>query len=916
MDSGKFDNALSLFEKEFQEAKAKNDTRNMAKYLKNIGDAYSDKRDLQTSLDKYNEALKLIKTVNDKKLERSIYNSLGVIYADMNAYPEAEDNYVKALNISQELKFPYGIIAGNNNLGNLAYLQGNYPKAIEYFEKSLQEINKSKSKQYELSVLMNLSNIYQATGKFDKAKQNYLLILKSINNQKDKSLYADTLLNLALVEQNLGNYPESIKRYDESLSIYTQLKDKNKIALLNLDKGVTLNKMGKFDEAITSLQIARDIAKELNLVSIGVKADNNIKKFYKELLLYCGTFQETLKSDGSTDEDIKQLPEYFKRTNQEYFSKLAQTMSDMNSYCNSVNKSIKQHFQQGIIDLNKNIINAKELNDKASLIAYYHDLAFDYSYFKKYEDAINALNEAIKIQTQISDPQLWESYYELAQIYQTKGNTDTALTNYQMAVESVLDINQNISNVRDKATYMEEKQQLFKDYAALKAKSGDATEAMIINDLGKVSEQSDILNQQIKNSAQGNLQPKVQLFNEALQSKSKVAELANELTQQALKPINFKHYINAPDLKQQLRDARANFQKISLELQEKYPDLLKFVAVKPSNIKSLQKNLPQDSILIEPILFENKIMIFIAPPGTKPATYKEVDVSQSNLFSNILGFRKTVTQTSEKDKLLSYSSNLYDVLIKPVEEDIKGYKTLVICPYENLRYIPFQALYDGKNYLVEKYAIVNITSSSALNIKEQKHPADHKVLAYANATEDLPASENEVKDIAKTFPASAIFLRNKASKDSFNNEVDKDYNVIHLATHGILNSDEPEKSRLLFSGNQDNALSVSDIMGYDFSNKDLIVLSACNSNIGRAKGAEISSLGAAFEMSSAPTVIASLWKVSDDSTAILMKDFYKNLSTGESKADALQNAQISLIKSEKYNYPYYWAPFVLMGEWK
>ena len=120
----------------------------------------------------------------------------------------------------------------------------------------------------------------------------------------------------------------------------------------------------------------------------------------------------------------------------------------------------------------------------------------------------------------------------------------------------------------------------------------------------------------------------------------------------------------------------------------------------------------------------------------------------------------------------------------------------------------------------------------------------------------------------------------------------------------------------MFAGNENNFLTVDEIMAYDFSDKQLIVLSACDSLIGKAKGAEVSALGTSFELAAAPSVIASLWKVNDKSTAIIMDKFYSSLTSGKSKADSLREAQLKLLKNKEFENPYYWAPFIILGDWK
>ena len=249
-----------------------------------------------------------------------------------------------------------------------------------------------------------------------------------------------------------------------------------------------------------------------------------------------------------------------------------------------------------------------------------------------------------------------------------------------------------------------------------------------------------------------------------LQDASKKAkELSNESTKQE----NIQNTEKIDDLKEQLKQARLDFQKTTLKIQQEHPELLQYVAIKPSNIRSIQSKLPEDTVLIEPVILDDQIIIFVGTPGKNAPIYKIYDLKDSGIsvLSYLKEFRKAIYD-KDKQTLLSTSQQLYDILIKPVEEEIAPYKVLVISPYENLRYIPFQALYDGDKYLIEKYSVVNATSASGLKIgSEQQVVHKSSLLAFGNATKDLPGSETEVKSISKNFPEFKIYLRDEAKKD-------------------------------------------------------------------------------------------------------------------------------------------------------
>ncbi len=171
----------------------------------------------------------------------------------------------------------------------------------------------------------------------------------------------------------------------------------------------------------------------------------------------------------------------------------------------------------------------------------------------------------------------------------------------------------------------------------------------------------------------------------------------------------------------------------------------------------------------------------------------------------------------------------------------------------------------------------------------------------------LPATEDEVNDIAALYPGGTVLIGDTMTSLQVKNTIKKKRRI-HFATHGILDPGHPLFSGLLL---YDGLLTVKDVFSLEFD-ADLVVLSACNTGVGELSGGdEIVGMSRAFMYAGAPTVVASLWSVSDESTAMLMKSFYGHMKEGESAGSALRHAQVELM--EKYPHPFYWAPFILMG---
>jgi CHAT domain-containing protein len=193
----------------------------------------------------------------------------------------------------------------------------------------------------------------------------------------------------------------------------------------------------------------------------------------------------------------------------------------------------------------------------------------------------------------------------------------------------------------------------------------------------------------------------------------------------------------------------------------------------------------------------------------------------------------------------------------------------------------------------------------------------------------LAGTRNEAEQIvklAKTSGAQAdVWLDLDASEDNIDARDISKYRVLHIATHGLLNAERPQFTGLVLSlvGNksEDGFLRTDEVFNLRLGSP-LVMLSACETGLGKEKRGEgVMGLTRAFMYAGAPTVGVSLWSVADKSTAELMTDFYKRLlapasSAGVSASAAMRDAQLAMISGKKYSAPFYWAPFVLVGDWR
>ncbi len=269
------------------------------------------------------------------------------------------------------------------------------------------------------------------------------------------------------------------------------------------------------------------------------------------------------------------------------------------------------------------------------------------------------------------------------------------------------------------------------------------------------------------------------------------------------------------------------------------------------------------------------------------------------------------------------SQQIYDWLIRPAEQAqaFKNTQTLVFVLDGKLRNIPIAALFDGKQYLIEKYAVAlspGLQLMAAQSLKQNKIQAIVGGISQPRAGfSALPDVESEVKQISQTVPSSMLLNQQFTSQALADRLKSSRADVIHLATHGQFSSRLEDTFLLTWDG-QVNVKELSELLknrsGDSSKAIELLVLSACDTATGDDRA--VLGLAGLAVKSGARSTIATLWPVKDKAAKMLMTLFYNQLrQPNMTKAEALRQAQINLIRQTDFHDPFFWSAFVLVGNW-
>ncbi len=349
------------------------------------------------------------------------------------------------------------------------------------------------------------------------------------------------------------------------------------------------------------------------------------------------------------------------------------------------------------------------------------------------------------------------------------------------------------------------------------------------------------------------------------------------------------------------------------------------------NLTELQNTLRElghEAVLVYYFILEDQLMTMLVTPDEQ--IVREVAISEKELHRQIDDFIE-ILQDEEEDQ--EQAQVLYNILIKPIAKHLAKVpaKTLMVSLDGTLRYLPIAALHDGQQYMVERYAIVRYTQAAKNTLQRPPKSTQWRIagLGVSEKVRDEFEALNEVDEELEQIVRrdnndqdgvlpGVIYLNNQFTAQKMQQVLSENYTLLHIASHFELTATDLSSFLLLGDGTKLQLATIRE--DYHFNGIDLLTLSACETAIGiqTANGKEIEGFAVLAQNNGAGGVLATLWTVDSASTSQFMPAFYRQLTDQNltlSKAEALQQVQKAFIQTDEYAHPFYWAPFILMGNW-
>ncbi len=932
--------AMPLLEQALDSYRKAGDRRGEAVVLGHLGNCHKRLGNLPQALEDLQQALTMKRDLGDRLEEGKTLSHLGLVYWEMGDYRQAIDHLTRSISLARELGDRKLEGAALNNLSLVYDEQGDYSRSLEQYRQALKLHRATNFAEGESATLGNIGGVYLLLGQFREATRYYQQALAISERLSLKPSASQDLGNLALCHLGLGQVDEALATFDRALSLAAEAGLKKEEADWRRGKGETLFRLGKYDAAGEEYQRALRAYEQAGLKRELVEALNDL-----------GTLHVLLGDAESGESEFRRAVA------------LAQELGHSQDVTINLislgNLEWRRKRYEKAADLyTQALARARVANDRGQMVASLIQLALTCPELGRFAEAARDGQEALGITrelgTRLSEA---EALFALGEVERRQGRLDVALEHYaageeiagavgdpelgwrlaygrgqaleksarleeavgalRRAVAIIETVRSQLLEERYRAGYIEDKYQVYVALVRLLLKLERPREAFLFSEKLRARSYLDLLNRGLPP-----IHDPVQRQEES-ELRERIRRLQKALEQEAAKPPPEQRRTAVEIFSRELSAAERAYQNLLDDLRRTQPQYAAARALDIPSPDDVQAKLPPESALIEYVIGEQDLVIFVLTRQKLRAT--TVPVRAIDLEAKVALVQDLIPRT-ESTAWLKPAESLRRTLLDPIEQAgwLDGVRRLYVVPHGSLHYLPMavlpQVTAKGAHFAVENYVISYLPAAAALINGARKKKAERSLFALAPSRARLSYAQREAQSITEFFPPQRLVLLGaQATEGAFKRRASR-YQVIHLATHGYFNRLNPLLSGVELEPDriEDGRLEVHEILGLELK-AQLVTLSACNTALASGyftdvpAGDDFVGLTRAFLFAGSPSVLASLWEVNDRSTLRLMRSFYGHLAQTD-KATALAQAQRELGRQGgRFSHPYYWGPFVLVS---
>ncbi len=902
-----------------------------ATLLNNIGGIYDSLGEKQKALDFYLQALPIRRSVGDRVGEATTLNNIGATYRSLGEKQKAIVFYNQALSIYREIQNQSGKGTTLNNMGLVYAELGEKQKALGFYNQALAIRQAIGDRLGESTTLSNIGAVYSSLGEPKKALEFNFQALVIKQKIQDRTGEANLFNNIANIYNNLGERQKSLEYNNRSLQIYRAVNDRSGQALSMNNLGLVYSILGDWQKAMEMYNQALLLTR-----SVGDRAgEATILNAIAYIYDVSGEKQKAL------DLYTQVLP--LRRAVGDRSGE-ATTFNNMgNVYSSLGNKQKALELYEQSLMLCRAVSN--RLGEATAL----NNIGLIHSTLGNSQKALESYQQALPLRRLVGDRDgEATTLNNIGLLFRQQNQLEQAIAFYKQSVSTYETLRNDIKSLSrsQQVSYTQTISYTYRNLASLLIQQNRLSEAQQVLELLKIRELKEI-------------EPDKQ------QPKTPIRQLPiSDSEKQEIAKIN---------------------PAISNEIQtELLPKLDQLSPTNPLN-QSAQALTKPNSALIYHLITADKLWIVLVTPDGKlqrfssNQTKAQLETLTQNIRSQLEKCERSACTTPDTQTLNQTTQKLYEHLFP---NDLKTALTqtqhLTLALDGSLRNIPIAALHTGQQYLIERYSLSTIIAAQLTDSQDKipTNPAQTPILALgtsqsarlevpdfidrdrqdrfaplANVPIELNAIVKSDRN-PKAFPGKQL-LNDQFTLQNIQQQL-PNHRILHIASHGIFRPNSLDYSYILLGNQQRWSIAALDQDAQLFQNLHLITLSACQTGLSdRDKnGMEIAGMSYAFLSKGAKAINASLWSVDDASTAILMQQFYQNLTQNQSKAQSLQNAQLHLLRTPRsqlinelsrslaqppvpgidtrwtfngtpppsttnkprdYSHPYYWAAFTLIG---
>jgi CHAT domain-containing protein len=838
---------------------------------------------------------------------------------------------------------------------------GNLVKALSMLESRLQLVRLMDSPESEATTYQDIADIYIRQGKYQQAMQMLLQARSILQRLELKPQVIRTLIALGNLHRSLGDSPGSKAYYEQALSLAKEAGRVNDQAQIFTALATLYKRQQRTPQALQSFQQSLAISEAVGNCTYAIRDLLNITQIQLDQGLVPQAW-------GSASRALHLADDLYDTQNKRYLKASALDLQAQILLRQGKPQQAMAKVQEAV-----------RAGDEAQVYPdnrarFYSTLAKAHTALGQRPEAIAALRQQLSVYTSMNlDPERAQSLLAIAKLQRDQGDRTAALTTINQAIAVVESIRQQVGDPELRTTFFAAQQDIYAfqidlllELHSQQPGAGHAAEAFHTSERSRARTLLELLQEARTDIRQG-VTPALLEQEQALRDRR--TALAKRW-KDAYSPGGDRSQL--PQLQQDRQQLQQQSQELRQAIRSQSPRYAALTDPEPLTLQQVQQQLlDPDTLLLQFALGKKRSHLFVVSQNDLQVLSLP---SAAQIDSLVSALREPLTKNHLPAEINSRAAALSQQILGPASQAIARHRRLIVVADGSLHLVPFAVLPQGDQPLLERHQLLQLPSSSSLALLQRQtsnRPASIAILADPIFSSDdsrvrvftpakppsnappnpddlralnlsraaatlstnplkpqlwapLPGTRREAEAIQRLFPPQQAMV---ALDEQANLRLAQDpklarYSILHFATHGIFNTQEPALSGLVLSlvdregKPQDGFLQFADVFNLKLA-ADLVVLSACESGLAeQVKGEGLVGLTRGFLYAGSSRVLVSLWKVDDIATAAFMQHFYNALLQRRlPPSQALVAAQQQLRSIPEWASPYYWGAFVLQGEW-